>query len=298
MTANLLRGYDRAGLDAQYNNRAKVPDFERHIARWTQQGVHARATLPVRADQVYDPMSGQTLNVFEARGSRSPSPVLIYLHGGYWMALGKASTDCIALGFTPHGVAVVNVDYSLMPAVRMDELVRQCRAAVAWTVANAAGFGGDPNRVWVSGHSAGGHLAMMAAARTGPTAGPVASGQGAPVLAGGLSFSGLHDLEPIARCYLNDTLAMDDAEARRNSPIHLTPPSSGRWHLVLGGREGPEYLRQSADLAACWGSTDERRMTMEVVADAHHFSLVDPLADPDSSLVRRLCPILLAQPQT
>lgn len=279
MTIPVYRHYDQAALDAQYNNRAKVPDFqERHVARWIEGGVRARAQFQTHEQIVYDATSGERLNLFVPQGP-GPWPVLVYIHGGYWMALDKSSTDCVALGLVPRGIAVVNIDYTLMPSVRMDEVVRQCRTAVQWVHAQADVYGFDPARIWVAGHSAGGHL----------TAAVAADGWAArPALAGGFAFSGLHDLEPIRRCYLNQTLALDEAEATRNSPIHLLPPPAGDWTLHVGGLEGEEYLRQSVALAQAWACTPSRRVALEVCADADHFSLVAPLEDPQSALVRRM----------
>jgi arylformamidase len=284
MTRPVYRHYDQSALDAQYNNRQKVPGFEVTIDQRKADGERARRTLAPRLDVRYGPGAEDLLNVFPA-AAPGPAPVLVFIHGGYWMALGKDSTDYVALGLVPHGVAVVNIDYTLMPKVRMDEVVQQARTAVAWTLANAAAFGGDPHRVWVAGHSAGGHLSMAVAATDWATQSGVPPGL-AP--AGGFSFSGLHDLEPIRHCYLNDTLAMNDAEARRNSPILMSAPARGDWTLRVGDLEGPEYLRQASDLAAAWGSNGIRRVRVEVVSDADHFSIVAPLADPASALVGEL----------
>ena len=302
MSTPIFLHYDRAALDAQYNNRAKVPDFQSHLDRWLADGVRARSTLEVRTGIAYGSTPAETVNVFPAAPARGAAPVLVFIHGGYWMALDKSHSDHVALGLVPHGVAVVNVDYALMPGVRMDEVVEQCRAAVAWTLREAASFGGDPGRVWVAGHSAGGHLTAMVAATDWGAFLSTQTAQHGLVAppdrpAGGFSLSGLHDLEPIRLSYLNDTLAMDAAEAARNSPVQWAAPAAGRWVAAVGDAEGPEYLRQAQQLAAAWGCEGARQVSAQVWRDTNHFTIASRLADPRDALVGSIVSTLRAGPR-
>ena len=167
--------------------------------------------------------------------------------------LDKADFSFVANGFVPHGITTVVINYALIPTVRMDELVRQCRQATAWVLANAASFGGDPQRVAVAGHSAGGHLtAMVGATNWAAFAAPAAPPAARPV--GGFALSGLHDLVPISRCYLQQSLQLSDDEVARNSPVDLPAPRQGFWTALVGGKEGPEYHRQSSELARRWSA--------------------------------------------
>jgi arylformamidase len=178
--------------------------------------------------------------------------------------------------------ATVVINYALVPTVDFDELVRQVRASVAWVHANARSFGGDPARITVSGHSAGGHLVAMLLATDWPQLGAPAD-----VVKAGCAISGLYDLEPIRLCYLNDVLALSPDSARRNSPVHLKPTSRAPLLLVVGAQEGPEYHRQTDDLAAAWRG---HGVPIEVLdaAGHDHFSIICELERPDTPLARAI----------
>jgi arylformamidase len=277
----IFRGYDRQALDREYNNRAKVASSADYLARYPRESEATRRALASRLDVPYGPSPAETLDIFPAAGP-GPAPVNVFIHGGYWMALDKRDFSFVARAFQPAGVATVVVNYALIPSVDMDELVRQCRAAVAWVHRHAASFGGDPDRLFVSGHSAGGHLTAMCLATDWR-----AFGAPPDAVKGGAGVSGLYDLEPIRLCYLNDTLKLDAVVARRNSPVHLAPTSRAPLLLPVGGLEGPEYHRQSDDLAAAWRRHGVACEVLDM-AGIDHFSIIGQLEDPASELGRAI----------
>jgi arylformamidase len=281
MAGTVYRHYDQEALDREYNNRAKVADSGDWLARYPRESAATRAEVPGRLDVPYGSHPGETLDVFPASGPR-PAPVQVFIHGGYWHRLDKTDFSFVARAFHPAGAAVVVINYALIPMVDMDELVRQCRASVVWVHRHAASFGGDPRRIYVSGHSAGGHLVAMLMA-TDWTA------LGAPpdVIKAGAGISGLYDLEPIRLSYLNDVLALSPEQARRNSPVHLAPPRAGSLVLAVGGDEGPEYHRQTDDLAVAWRARGLAGDVMDL-ARHNHFSIVAQLEDPKSELSRAI----------
>ncbi|PYM20493.1 MAG: alpha/beta hydrolase [Candidatus Rokuibacteriota bacterium] len=279
MATPVFRTYDRAALDAEYNNRVKVKDAMDWIARYGAESARARAELPMRFDVPYGAHHAERLDVFPAAGA-APAPIHVFVHGGYWHRLDKADFSFVVRGLRPAGAVTVVVNYGLIPAIDMDTLVRQCRTAVAWVHAHAAEIGGDPARIFVSGHSAGGHLTAMLLATDWTTL-----GRPADVVKGGVAISGLYDLEPIRLCYLNDVLALTPESARRNSPVTLPAPRAGALVLAVGGEEGPEYHRQTAELATAWRVTPGDVMDM---AGHDHFSIVSELENPFSPLARAI----------
>lgn len=281
MATPLFLGYDRAALDREYNNREKVADAAAWLARFEREAARARAELPGRLDVAYGPHPGQTLDVFPAPGPR-PAPVQVFIHGGYWHRLDKRDFSWVARAFHAAGAATVVINYALIPTVDMDALVEQCRAAIAWTWAEARTFGGDPDRLFLSGHSAGGHLVAMLMATDWPRLGVPAD-----VVKGGTGISGLYDLEPIRLCYLNDVLGLTAEAARRNSPVLLAPTVRAPLALAVGAEEGAEYHRQTEALAAAWRPYGVP-ITVLDQAGHHHFSIVAQLEDPRSPLARAI----------
>src|SRR4051812_35350827 len=152
--------YDQAALDAQYDPRISIPDFGAIVNRWCEESLRARQMLSSSLDIAFGQDKAEKLDVFHA--SRHGAPVQIFFHGGYWFSHDKSDFSFIANKLTEAGVTVVIANYGLCPAVTLDELVAQSMAAINWVGANARQIGGDPSRIHISGHSAGGQLVAMA----------------------------------------------------------------------------------------------------------------------------------------
>ena len=269
----LYRGMDRAALDAAYNNTEAVGLAKRdaYVAERVARTEQFRKRHQGRLDVPYGTGARQHLDVFSV--GTPGAPTLVFIHGGYWQQNDKGPFGFIGEGVLPAGFNYVNVEYTLAPAARMDAIVAEVRAAVAWVIDHAKELGGDPARVFVSGHSAGGHLTAMAMADSR--------------VAGGIAISGLFDLEPIRLNYLNEKLRLDAAEAERNSPLLHLPARSAPLVVTVGLRELPELVRQSEDYATAWKARGLPGRYLPL-AGHDHFSILDELARPDGKLVEAL----------
>ncbi len=276
----IFRGYDRAGLDREYDNQTKVPgfDFSGFLRHCDDESVRARQELKCILDVPFGPHPEERLDIFPA--ALPNAPVHVFFHGGYWRMLDKKNFSYVAHGIVPNGVTLVVVNYALIPTVRMAELVAQCRRALHWVTDYIAEYGGDASYLSVSGHSAGGHLAAMMLAGDWE----VETGRPAPVLRHVCSQSGIFELEPIRLGFLNDVLQLSADEVTRFSPRYLQRRVWSPLSLLVGEQEGVENLRQSSDLAAAWsGSADQPRVL--ALPGIHHFSMRAALGDPQSEIV-------------
>lgn len=273
----IYKDYDQAALDRQYNNRAMVPDFAVIVQRWQDESARLRQrTPPHRAS--YGDHEREYVDIFPA--GQTGTPVQLFFHGGYWQALESSVFHFVAGGFIERGVTTVLANYPLAPQATMDEIVAACRRALAWLYRHAADHGGDPQRIHLSGHSAGGHIVAMLMATDWPQSG---ADLPANLIKGGCAISGLFDLIPIQLSYVNDQIGMDEATARRNSPLLLPPQCRSPLIVSVGGAESDEYHAQSRDFAAAW-SAQGLPITTLTIAGANHFSILDSLVGRDGEL--------------
>ena len=264
-------------LNAQYNNRALVPDHARHLARWAEASALSRADSACSLDLRYGDGPMETLDVF---ATTSPgAPVLVFVHGGYWRALDKSDFSFVAPVFTQAGAMVVVPNYALSPAVSVEHITLQLARALQWVWSNAARHGGDPQRIVVAGHSAGGHLAAMLLSCRWKQ---VAEELPAQLVGAALSISGLFDLEPIRHTpFLQADLQLTPASVRRLSPAFFPRPK-GRLYATVGAHESDEFLRQNQLIRDVWGPTAVP--VCESVPGKNHFSVLESLVDPAGRL--------------
>jgi len=278
----IYRNWDRASLDVQYDNRARVPDHDVHFTRWREWSAETRRDLTHHAELAYGPAPLETLDLFPAGGRGAP--LFVFIHGGYWRSLDKSDFSYVARGLRPHGITTAIINYPLAPAADLDTITQETCAAIAWLWRHAEEYGADRHRIFVVGHSAGGHLATMALAADWVRLAPDLPPQ---VVAGASSISGIYDLEPIRLCYLNETLGMDAAMAWRNSPVRLDYPEPASFQIILGDLESEEYHRQALAMAARW-SVFHGKLEVIVAEGLDHFSIMDGMNDPASDLVARV----------
>lgn len=268
-------------LDSMYNNRLLVPGYAAHFTRWVADSGHARQQQPCLLDVAYGEQPGETLDIFPASGV-SPAqgaPVLVFIHGGYWRGLDKADHSFIAPAFTQAGACVVVLNYALCPAVTIPEIVQQMVKALAWTWRHIAAQGGDPARITVAGHSAGGHLAAMLLACDWPAHAPDLP---QALVNNALSISGLYDLEPIRQTPFLRDLQLTPEQVKQASPVLLPRPTQGTLYSVAGGDESEEFLRQNQLIQQAWGA--ETVPVCESLSGVNHFSVLEAMITPDHRL--------------
>jgi len=268
---------EKASLDQLYNNRELVPEHPQFMARWAESSARARSTMTCYLDRAYGDAPGETVDIFPAR--KGDGSCMMFIHGGYWRSLDKKDFSFLAPALVDAGISLAVVNYDLCPRVTMDEIVRQMLRASRWLWLNAEEYGMDQDRLYVAGHSAGGHLTAMLMCALWPV-----FDRSLPrdLWKGGLAISGVYDLRPLLEVpWLNGDLRLDPASALKLSPAFLPPATRAPVMTCVGGDESSEFLRQNALLGERWRTGFAGDVAMP---GKHHFSVIDGLADQKSAL--------------
>ncbi|MGJ3259042.1 MAG: alpha/beta hydrolase [Rhodospirillales bacterium] len=282
MADKVYGDFTQEELDWQYNNRERVPEHATLTGAYKARGDAFVQKAPHVFDIPFGDSAAEVLDVYPAFDPDDLAPVLIFFHGGYWFSRHKDDFRYIPAGFTPAGAMVVVVNYALVPDVDLPELVRQCRASVAWTHKNAKEHGGDPNNIHIAGHSAGGHITAMMYA-TDWSEWNVDPG----AIKGGMAVSGLYDLEPIRLNYMNPTLGFTPEIVSGYSPVHLKPEVEAPLVFSVGGAETPEFQRHNKMLMGPWSQAGLACEEV-TVPGLNHFTILEDFSTEGRTLNTRM----------
>jgi arylformamidase len=277
----VYRDYDQAELDRQYSQATLVPDNSSNRAQKKAESERVRAKLRCILDVRYGPSPDETLDIFPAAAKGAPA--IFFIHGGAWKTGNKNDVSYPAEAFVGRGITYIAVNFSLVPTVRLEEQVRQNRAAVAWIRQHAAEYGIDPERLYVSGHSSGGHVCGMVAV----TDWQRDWGLPADTVKGVVPVSGMFDLEPVQLSYRNGFLKLTREQALALSPIRMIPKPRLPMVIGYGTGELDEFKRQSREMAEAWRAAGHP-CDLVVLDGQNHYAGNLEFNNPDGPLLRAI----------
>ena len=267
---SVYKQYDQSALDRQFNNRLQTPGYGIHLENYEVESRKTEKEYTSIKDIPYGPHPRELLDIYPS--DKPNSKTLFFIHGGYWRALDKSSFQFVAGAFHSYSVTTVLITYPLAPDAAIGEIVNSCHRALDWVYNNIEQYNGDPDQVYIAGHSAGGHLATML----------LVSGNHNRKIKGVCTLSALFNLIPIKLSELNYTLKMDEATALKNSPVRFHPEYKVPLLIAVGSDETDEFKAQSQELYESW--KDNVPVQLMEVKGANHYSIVEYFADKNTHL--------------
>jgi arylformamidase len=280
MNAAVYKGFRKEEMEFHFNPRVSSPDYPRWAEERRKASERARETLRSWLNVSYGTSPRQVMDIFPT--NKTGAPVFVHIHGGYWRGGSKDDNCHFAELFTKAGVTVVLVEYDLCPAVTVTEIVRQARSAIAWIFRNIAAYGGDPEKLYISGLSAGGHLVAMALAHDWE-----AEGLRRQIIKGASAISGVYDLDAVLHVSVNEEIRLNPQSVRENSPFLHPPLPYAPLIVAVGGAEPRGWKQMSEEFFKVCRKQGLKCEYLEVPA-ADHYSLGSLLAEPDNSLTRAI----------
>jgi arylformamidase len=270
----VFNGLDQVELDAAYDQIFYSPLQGQIIKRYASRSEDVRRRLGEPQRIAYGASEPEKLDIYRAKGASAP--IFVFIHGGAWLGGAAHNYAFPAEMFVKAGAHYVALDFVAIKAADGDltRMAEQVRRGIAWVYKNAASFGGDPNKLYVGGHSSGGHLCGVALVTDWKELGLPAD-----CIKGGLCMSGMFDLKAVRlskrSSYVKFTDDMEQAMSSQRHLDKLTAPVVATY----GTNETPEFQRQTRDFAAAMKAAGKPIQLVEA-KDYNHFEMAESLGNP------------------
>ncbi len=270
------KAYRQDELEFQYNPRVSVPEYSELAKQRAAEARKVRESAKSWLNVAYGSSPRALLDIYAA--DKPGGPVLVYIHGGYWRSGSKEDNCNFVPVFTSRGATVVLIEYDLCPKVTITDIVGQTRSAIAWVYRNIVRYSGDPSLIYISGHSAGGHLTAMALAHDWQK-------EKLPrdFIKGAVATSGVYDLEMVMHISVQEQVRLTAEMAGQNSPFVHPPRPICPLIIAVGGAEPAGWQRMSEDFFKLCKNHGVNCKYL-IVPDANHYTMSEHLADPRSPL--------------
>jgi arylformamidase len=267
-------------FDREYNARAAIPNAAEIFADWKIRAERAQSELPGLRDLAYGASPEESLDLFWCL--KPDRPLFVFIHGGYWRALHKNDFSWIATPYLQAGINVAIINYDLVPRINLSTQVAQVYRSIAWLYDNAEALDFAPEKIFVGGHSAGGHLTAMMMCMQWPK---LRADLPVDLVKGGIALSGLFDLGPISKApFLNVDLKLSIEDVGKLSPINMPPSHAVNLLLSVGALESSEFHRQSDALEVAWQG--KLKMQRVLAPERNHLTVCEALSDPGHAIFR------------
>lgn len=273
--------HNQAEIDKEYNAISMVPDLNQYAEHDTNLSNQVRDELNHISGVKYGSKSTETIDIFPSE--YEDSPVLIYIHGGYWCSMNSHDFHFVARGPVLKGITVVMPNYSLCPSVPISTITEQMRAVVSWVYHNIVQYNGNPERIFIAGHSAGAQQVGMLVSTNWKQNYNLPNN----IIKGGIPISGIFDLTPLYYSWLQPTIFLDQYSISTQSPLLQIPDDGPPLLISVGENESNEFIRQSKDYHTEW---TEKGLTSSLLIQPgkNHFTAIHELNDPNSLLLNAM----------
>lgn len=280
MSDNLYKGFREDEMEYQYNPRVSVPEFPELAKVRSAQARKVRESAKSWLNVPYGSSPQEMLDIYAAE--KPGGPVLVYIHGGYWRSGSKEDNCNFVPTFTKRGATVVLVEYDLCPQVTVTDIVRQTRASIAWVYKNIIRYSGDPSKLFVSGHSAGGHLTAMALAHDWQK-----DGLPPDLIKGAVATSGVYDLDMVMKISVQAQVRMTPEIAKLHNPFLNPPHVKCPLVVAVGGDEPKGWQQMSKDYFEFY---KQNGMQVEYLIEpgANHYTMSEHLLDDSGPLTQAM----------